>query len=94
MEDMYDLQITKMKSILHLADGPESFAGEFMKNGKEKYSVTLYSGIEALYYFSEFEDTVFLPLEYFYSSLNDFTVEEKTTKTLDFIQILKTPKIF
>ena len=72
MEDMYDLQITKMKSILHLADGPESFAGEFMKNGKEKYSVTLYSGIEALYCVFESEDTVFLPLEYFYSSLNDF----------------------
>ena len=90
---MYDLQMTKMKSILPLAEGPESFAGELMKKGKEKYFVTLYSGNEAQYCVFESEDTVSLPLEYFYSSLNDFMVEEKTTKTLDLIQILKTPKI-
>ena len=72
MEDMYDLQMTKMKSILPLAEGPESFAGRFMKKGREKYSVTSYSGIEALYCVFKSEDTVFLPLEYFYSSLNDF----------------------
>ena len=74
---MYDLQMTKMKSILPLAEGPESFAGEFMKKRREKYSVTLYSGIEALYCVFESEDTVFLPLEYFYSSLNDFMIDEK-----------------